>query len=136
MFAKRGWLWEIVEIDELKAWQEQERGKCLEGILNSNAERKLIVAGPGTGKTFTFKKVLERNPDSTNLAMTFIRRLVRDMEKEIGFYVEVKTFHGYCKKILHEQNEHAELVSYLTKVIEKAAELLGKSLSGSGSCVL
>ena len=130
MFAKRGWLWEIVEIDELKAWQEQERGKCLEGILNSNAERKLIVAGPGTGKTFTFKKVLERNPDSTNLAMTFIRRLVRDMEKEIGLYAEVKTFHGYCK------NEHAELVSYLTKVIEKAAELLGKSLSGSGSCVL
>lgn len=114
--------------NEHKALQELERRKCLEMILNSNAERKLIVAGPGTGKTFTFRKVLEQKAEGVNLAMTFIRRLVHDMEKEVGSYAEVKTFHGYCKKILHEQNVHSELVPYLTKVVEKDAELLGNGL--------
>lgn len=115
------------------AEQRQERQKCLDAILESPAPHKIIVAGPGTGKTFTFGQLLKLNADGANLAMTFIRKLVNEMEDELGEYSEVKTFHGYCKKILHEQNGHVELVPYLTKIVEKDATLLGEDLENFNS---
>lgn len=115
--------------EEYKARQREERAKRLQAILDSKAKRKLIVAGAGTGKTFTFGKLLEKQAGGNNLAMTFIRKLVADMEASLAENAEVKTFHAYCKKILHAQNGRVELVPYLTKVIEKDAELLGKSLT-------
>ena len=33
--------------------------KCTQKVLDSDAPRKLIVAGPGTGKTTFFKEVIE-----------------------------------------------------------------------------
>jgi superfamily I DNA/RNA helicase len=112
----------------LKTQQKKKRQSCLDAILNSSAPRKLIVAGPGTGKTFTFKQILKAKAIGTNLAMTFIRKLVVDLEGELSEYAEVKTFHAYCKKILHEKIGHVELVPYLTKVIEKDSKLLGNEL--------
>jgi superfamily I DNA/RNA helicase len=39
-------------------------------------------------------------------------------------FAEVKTFHSYCKKILHEQKGRVELRSYLTEIIQDDALLL------------
>jgi superfamily I DNA/RNA helicase len=114
---------------EIKAQQSEERTRCLKAVLESAAPKKLIVAGAGTGKTFTFSKLLAQRRGGTNLALTFIRKLVADMETSLGEFAEVKTFHAFCKKILHQQNGKIELAPYLTKVIEKDAELLGKHLS-------
>lgn len=110
----------------LKAYQKKERQKLLATILESDAPKKLIVAGPGTGKTFTFKELLRNKAGGTNLAMTFIRKLVADLEGELGDYAEVKTFHAYCKKVLHEKKGRVELVLHLSKVIERDSKLLGK----------
>jgi superfamily I DNA/RNA helicase len=115
--------------EEFKARQKAERDRCLDAILNSKAPKKLIVAGAGTGKTFTFIKVLENRAGGKNLAMTFIRKLVADMGAKLGASAEVKTFHAYCKKILHGQNGKVELAPFLTKVIEKDAEILENGLS-------
>lgn len=112
----------------LKAQQKKKRQSCLDAILNSSASRKLIVAGPGTGKTFTFKQLLKAKAKGTNLAMTFIRKLVTDLEVELGAYAEVKTFHAYCKKVLHEKMGHVELVPYLTKIVEQDSKMLGINL--------
>jgi superfamily I DNA/RNA helicase len=114
---------------EIKAQQSQERAQCLNAVLESPAPKKLIVAGAGTGKTFTFSKLLAQSQGGTNLALTFIRKLVADMEASLGHLAEVKTFHAFCKKILHQQNGQIELAPYLTKVIEKDADLLGKHLA-------
>ncbi len=80
-------------------------------------------------RVFTFSKLLAQTGGGVNLALTFIRKLVADMEAVLGPYAEVKTFHAYCKKILHEQNGRIELAPYLTKVVEKDAALLCRSLS-------
>ncbi len=111
----------------IKAKQAEERRKCLEKILRSTATKKLIVAGPGTGKTFTFGQILQAQRAANNLAMTFINKLVGDMESKLGGSAEVKTFHAYCKKILHERFGGFELIPFLTKVIENDAELMGEN---------
>jgi superfamily I DNA/RNA helicase len=116
-------------VEEIKKIQKEEREKCLQKILESNAPRKLVVAGPGTGKTYMFSQVLQKNGRGKNLAMTFIRRLAEDMDVSLGKFAEVKTFHAYCKKILHEQNGKVELVSYLTALISRDAELVEEGLS-------
>jgi superfamily I DNA/RNA helicase len=115
-----------VSIADIKAKQKQERDECLDAILKSDSNKKLIVAGPGTGKTFTFKRLLEKVPEGNNLALTFIRKLVEDMEPDLSKYAEVKTFHKYCKKVLHTRTGHFELVPYLTDIVKNDAELLGK----------
>ena len=37
----------------------QERVAATDAIVNSAARNKLVVAGPGTGKTFTFNQALK-----------------------------------------------------------------------------
>ena len=62
--------------------------------------RKLIVAGPGTGKTRTFKVLLERK-GTPSLALTFINALAADLGEKLGDLAETRTFHGYCRLMLH-----------------------------------
>ncbi len=47
------------------------------------ADKKLIVAGPGTGKTFTFREALSVS-DERGLALTFIRNLVAELRKDLS----------------------------------------------------
>jgi len=104
--------------------QKEERGKILQEILESKAKKKIIVAGAGTGKTYTFKKILEFNPKGANIAMTFIRLLRNDMESSLGAYAEVRTFHEFCKKILHENRGGFFLYPKLTTIIKEDAQHL------------
>src|ERR1035437_4027395 len=115
-------------VDELKRHQKVERARHLQSILDSKSKKKVIVAGAGTGKTFTFGQVLMKCAGGNNLAMTFIRKLVADMGTKLSANAEVKTFHAYCKKILHAQNGKVEIAPFLTKVIEKDAHLLAANL--------
>jgi superfamily I DNA/RNA helicase len=69
-------------------------------IVDSPADKKLVVAGPGTGKTHTFKQALE-NVEGKGLALTFIRNLVADLEEALGDLADVFTFHGFCKRQMH-----------------------------------
>jgi len=81
--------------------QSIERDNCTNLIVQSTAKNKIIVAGPGTGKTTTFRKLLEtKNGDK--LALTFINSLAFDLQKGLGDLAESYTFHGYCKKLLHK----------------------------------
>jgi len=80
--------------------QKQDREKYSTLIIQSTARNKIIIAGPGTGKSFTFKKFLETK-SGVNLAITFINNLAYDLQKDLGESAESHTFHGYCKKLLH-----------------------------------
>jgi len=117
-----------VNPEELKAWQKKERDRCFQEILNSTSPKKVIVAGPGTGKSFTFGQLL-RQARGNKLAMTFIRKLVTDMESKLVGIAEVKTFHAYCKKILHEQKGNVGIAPFLSGVVAKDAALIGNRLS-------
>jgi superfamily I DNA/RNA helicase len=76
------------------------RTDASEQVVNDPSRRKLIVAGPGTGKTYTFRRALEA-AGGGGLALTFIRSLVRDLESELADVASVFTFHGFCKYLVH-----------------------------------
>ena len=79
---------------------ENDRQRFLDALLESDAHLKLIVAGPGTGKTYSFRRLLETKPDP-KLVLTFINNLVQDLRRELGGIAEVRTFHSLCRSLLH-----------------------------------
>lgn len=81
----------------------EQRKQNLERVLNSDARRKVIVAGPGTGKTFTFKQVLE-GVEGPALILSFLNNLVEDLQKDLGARAEVRTFHSFCRGLLHNMD--------------------------------
>lgn len=84
--------------------QKAERDKKSKEILNSDSPKIVLLAGPGCGKTFTFKELLQKyksTPDSA-LAITFINTLVKDLDTELSGLAEVKTFHSLAHKILRQ----------------------------------
>ena len=79
----------------------QQRTDALQRILESEARHKLIVAGPGTGKTYAFQRVLDA-VNGRSLAMTFSLGLVRDLSDALGDTTDVYSFHGFAKRLLHQ----------------------------------
>ena len=78
----------------------QDREKYIRLIIDSNSPKKLIVAGPGTGKTFAFHETLSAS-GGRGLALTFINNLVRDLRAELSDVADAYTFHGFCKYLMH-----------------------------------
>lgn len=76
------------------------RAEALARILEDGSDRKLVVAGPGTGKTFTFQQLLAQSP-GPNLALTFLNGLAAELEKALGDRAEVYSFHGFARRLLH-----------------------------------
>ena len=87
---------------------EQELREATDRILQSISRKKLVVAGPGTGKTFLFRKLLEASPGGRNqrLVLTFINNLKDDLDRSLGELAQTFTLHGYCQHLLYR---HAEL---------------------------
>lgn len=80
--------------------QTADRARYTQAILDSDAQKRLIVAGPGTGKTYTFQEALERI-EGDGLALTFINNLADELDEDLGGLAQARTFHGYCKFLLH-----------------------------------
>lgn len=79
---------------------QDKRAAATAAIVESQASKKLVVAGPGTGKTFTFREALDAC-DERGLALTFIRNLVDDLRDALSDVADVFTFHAFCKYQLH-----------------------------------
>jgi superfamily I DNA/RNA helicase len=82
---------------------EQELSAAVARVLASQSRKKLVVAGPGAGKTALFQKLLnEADGDSSRrLVLTFINNLKSDLDRSLGDAAEVFTLHGYCQHLLH-----------------------------------
>jgi superfamily I DNA/RNA helicase len=81
-------------------WQEDREGH-IRAIAESMAQKNLVVAGPGTGKTYTFRRIAQTAP-GTKLVLTFIRNLVGDLTAKLGDLADVYTFHGLCAKLVYD----------------------------------
>lgn len=80
------------------------RNEFSQKILNSSNNKRLIVAGPGTGKTHTFKSALEKKSNGVAAVFTLINNLATDLQGELSQFgedVKINTFHGFCKSLLH-----------------------------------
>jgi|GEM_PF-568402 len=108
------------------------REEAVAKILESAHERRLIVAGPGTGKTYTFRKVLENLPEGSRaVVFTLINNLaddLRDLQLIDGRDVGTFTFHGFCKNLFYQAPGGEGDFAYtgaLQALIEDDARALG-----------
>ena len=102
---------------------KREREAHVQAVLDSNAAKKIVVAGPGTGKTHLFKKVL-RGKEHT-LTLTFVNSLVEDLSLELCGISEVRTLHSYARSILSKASEAGtRIFPKLSHVIEDDAKIL------------
>jgi superfamily I DNA/RNA helicase len=83
---------------------EAELEAAVDKVLASKARKKLVVAGPGAGKTTLFRKLLDGTPGTADqrLVVTFINNLKNDLEGSLGDAARVFTLHGYCQHLLHQ----------------------------------
>lgn len=83
--------------------EEAELKSAIENILKSPSKKKLIVAGPGTGKTTLFEMILKGSKvdPKKNLVLTFINNLRKDLEKDLSGLASVYTLHSYCLGLLY-----------------------------------
>lgn len=91
-------------------------------VANHSAERMLIVAGPGTGKSTLFKQRikfwLNEVPEAEILALSFVRKLVADLNSDIQTdpaltddqkqQVGVFTLHKYARGIVERNHGTTE----------------------------
>ena len=91
--------------DELMSQEEVELNTAIEAILTSDSSKKLVVAGPGTGKTTLFKKILEVAPGESKkrIVLTFINNLKDDLEKDLSDLAKIFTLHSYCLGLLYRE---------------------------------
>src|ERR1700722_14949739 len=77
-----------------------ERQKSVARILASKSPKRVVVAGPGTGKTHLFKKVLEGKRSA--LTLSFINALIDDLALDLYGASEVRTLHSYDDQALYD----------------------------------
>lgn len=85
--------------------EEAELKSAIEAVLNSPSPKKLVIAGPGTGKTTLFKQMLKLatgEPDR-RIVLTFINNLKNDLENDLAGLADVFTLHSYCLGLLHRE---------------------------------
>jgi UvrD/REP helicase N-terminal domain/UvrD-like helicase C-terminal domain len=109
------------------ALSKADRQKYIDAILQSKSSKKIVVAGPGTGKTFLFKEILKDKKNS--LTLTFVNSLVEDLSLELCGISDVKTLHGFGRSIMAKATGNARIFPKLPTVIkEDAAILLGEDI--------
>jgi GTPase SAR1 family protein len=76
---------------------KRELDEAIERILASKSLKRLVVAGPGAGKTTVFRKLLDGSAGNADdrLVLTFINNLKADLEGSLGDAAGVFTLHGY-----------------------------------------
>jgi hypothetical protein len=82
---------------------KEERKKDLDTILNSSHSRRVVVAGPGTGKSFLFQEAIKRAKKvgkSSFLAVTFIGKLGDALADDLAGLADTVTLHGFARKVV------------------------------------
>jgi superfamily I DNA/RNA helicase len=82
---------------------EEELAAATEAVVASESTKRLVVAGPGAGKTFLFRRLLEEGDGDKDrrLVLTFINTLKNDLERNLGEMARVHTLHSYCQSLLY-----------------------------------
>lgn len=92
--------------DDACSSEEAELQAAIEAVLSSPSDKKLVIAGPGAGKTTLFKRLLKRTPGDPDqrIVLTFINNLKDDLEEDLSGLARVFTLHSFCMGILHRNS--------------------------------
>ena len=85
--------------DEMTSARDQDLAAILAPLENN----KVVVAGPGTGKTHTFKELADRTKGPV-LALTFLNKLAAELSLELGERATTRTLHRYSHRLLRVNN--------------------------------
>jgi superfamily I DNA/RNA helicase len=100
-----------------------DREKHVDAVLQSKSTKKIVVAGPGTGKTYLFKRILEGKKPT--LTLTFVNSLVEDLSLDLCGISAVKTLHGFALSVMKTAtNQSIKLFPKLEQVIKEDAIIL------------
>ena len=107
---------------------KEDRDRHVRLVVESEAEKRLVVAGPGTGKTHLFKQILVGVKKS--LTLTFVNALVDDLSLELNGLSEVRTLHSYARSLLTTIGRQSIRLSPVLPLVlrEDARILLGKEI--------
>jgi hypothetical protein len=112
------------ELDGLDdAARVEARNENAEEIAGNDADRMLVVSGPGTGKSTLFKRRLihwlAKHPERHVAVATFVRSLVRDLRDDIANdagisdedknRISVMTLHRHARSIIERNHGTQEL---------------------------
>lgn len=100
------------------------RSKYTEKVLASESPRRIIIAGPGTGKSYLFQEICRKNIDkgaNKILTLSFINELVDDLSKDLEQLSEVRTLHSLSLGLFPGDSK---MFLYLGKIIENDYELI------------
>ncbi len=88
--------------DKPMSAEEAQLRDAISHIVGSLSPKKLVVAGPGTGKTSLFKSMLHaaKGEPSRHLVLTFINALKDILERDLSELAKVQTLHSYCLGLL------------------------------------
>jgi superfamily I DNA/RNA helicase len=103
---------------------KERRDEHINAVLASCSSRKVVVAGPGTGKTYLFRRVLEGKPNS--LTLSFINSLVDDLSIDLYGSSEVRTLHSFATELLRKlvPGKKIQIYTLLANLIHQDCELL------------
>ena len=86
-----------------KEEHKQEREKDVSKVISSEHLRKIIVAGPGTGKSYLFTELIkqkQKEGKSDFVAITFIGKLGDALADDLCGLAETLTMHGFARKLV------------------------------------
>lgn len=88
---------------------KEDRDKRVYEIVQSDAPKKVIVAGPGTGKSYLFEEICKRNivlGKKNNLVLSFINELVDDLTIDLHKLADVKTLHSFARSKIEGHDKY------------------------------
>jgi superfamily I DNA/RNA helicase len=125
-------VWELSMPEDDYGFFKRDRKKYADAIISSPSQKKVVIAGPGTGKTFIYQTLLKKIKEMSEeegLALTFIRNLVANLKRGLDGSARATTFHSFCRSVVQGfKNEEFEYFPLLFEVIEKDFGIL--SLGG------
>jgi len=102
----------------------QERDALTTAIIDSTASKIVVVAGPGTGKSYLFQQLCMKSKergDGEILALSFINELVDDLAKDLYGLAKVKTLHSYA---LSRVPGNKKMYLRLSNVVERDYKII------------
>jgi len=110
----------------------RDRKRYTTKVVASCSTRKLVVAGPGTGKTYLFGALLQGK--SNTLTLTFVNALVEDLSLALLGLSKVMTLHGFALRQLRDTAKvDVRVFPKMPSVVaEDAKILLGQDIDFAG----
>src|ERR1017187_2036026 len=104
---------------------KRQREEYVDAVLNSNSRKKIVVDGPGTGKTHLFKRILEKQKGA--LTLTFVNALVEELSLDLCGLSDGRTLHGFARSMLRKATgKENRSFPKLSEVIRQDAKVLLK----------